>query len=47
MSGGPDGPRGGLSDFEGGGGGGSPRCIIGETRLLEVLGGFLRDLGFF
>ena len=34
MSGGPYGPGGVLSDFGGGGGegGGSPRCILGETQ---------------
>ena len=36
VSGGPYGPRGFLSDFEGGGGG-SPRCIIGKSRTLEEL----------
>ena len=37
MSGGPYGPRGVLSDFEGGGGGGSPRCIIGQTPCLILV----------
>ena len=35
MSGGPYGPGGVLSDFWGGGeGGGSPRCIIGQTHFF-------------
>ena len=38
MSGGPYGPGGVLSDFEGGGGrGGSPRCIIGETPIFSLI----------
>ena len=35
MSGGPYGPRGVLSDFEGGGG--VPKCIIGQTPCSLIL----------